>query len=389
LMHPPNIKTIQALVVTSLFEWGQGVGYRAWMWIGMAVRMAQSLVAMRAETPYFKRSAAVAKTFGDEACERENRTIWSCFVVDKFMSCGSRRPATMTIEGLGVPLPLGEQDYAFGSRPTARHTYKNVRDSPSLQKAYGTVEHHFYVLCRGIDIWSKIYGWVADGGRAIPGMTDPENAPWIESSFWNGLRKELLDWRDTQEDRMKYPRAKVAVHAVFGHAEVFALINLTYYLSIIFLRREYIPFLPVAETAPRGPIDPPLLTAVAPAGWWDENAAELFDAAAQITYITEELLQANAPLMMPYAGFCVYTAAAMNLYITAFPDLNHGRSTHAASLAECNIKYLRELQSVWKIADEWVSVISHARSLFQRVASNKTEFKDKCRQDYAHLENSM
>lgn len=86
------------------------------------------------------------------------------------------------------------------------------------------------------------------------------------------------------------------------------------------LHREYFPFMPAAESAPRGPIDHPMLQAEAPEGWWDASALEMFDAAEHIARILSEASECGAELLTPFVGFCVFSAAYMNLYVFRFPD---------------------------------------------------------------------
>jgi len=123
----------------------------------------------------------------------------------------------------------------------------------------------------------------------------------------------------------------------------------------MFLRREYIPFLPTTESEPRGPIDPPLLEAVAPTGWWEANSKELFDAGECITNILQELEDCDAALITPFAGFCAFSASIQNFYVSKFPRMNLGRSTKAATLARKNKSYLYRFKDLWPIGEGWVS----------------------------------
>lgn len=124
----------------------------------------------------------------------------------------------------------------------------------------------------------------------------------------------------------------------------------------MFLNREYIPFLPTADSVPRGPVDPPLLQATAPDGWWVERAAQLFDAARQITLLLQELDHLNASLITPFTGFCEFSAATMNTYVSNFPNMNHGNSKeYAEEMLEVNIRWLSRFKESWPMGHGWVS----------------------------------
>ena len=122
----------------------------------------------------------------------------------------------------------------------------------------------------------------------------------------------------------------------------------------MFLHREYIPFLPTSESEPRGPIDPPLLKELAPEGWWQKGSADLFQAAANITDILEELVTTDTPLMSPFAGFCAFSAATVNLYAAAFPCISRQQSSGAALAAQKNFAYLEKFRDLWKMGEGWV-----------------------------------
>lgn len=124
------------------------------------------------------------------------------------------------------------------------------------------------------------------------------------------------------------------------------------------LHREYFPFMPTAESAPRGPIDHPMLQAEAPEGWWDASALEMFSAAENIANILREASECGAELLTPFVGFCAFSAAYMNLYVFRFPQMNFGRSRRAEeNLNQC-LAYLEAFRLKWKLGESWVSDIS-------------------------------
>lgn len=122
------------------------------------------------------------------------------------------------------------------------------------------------------------------------------------------------------------------------------------------LHREYFPFLPKADSTPRGPVDPPLLEAEAPPGWWNESARELFNAAEQIACLLQEASECGIPLMTPFSGFCAFTACFLNLYVFRFPSMNLGRSSRAEQLMNWGLEYLEEFQNAWELAGGWVRI---------------------------------
>ncbi|RWA14957.1 hypothetical protein EKO27_g195 [Xylaria grammica] len=384
---PPTLSLIQCFLVMAIYEWGEGVGYSAWMYAGVAARMAQVYRATKTEA---SERDSKATTNGPVLSEVEIRTMWSYFAIDKLLSCGKQRPTMMKPEDIEVRMPQSEEDFAFGSEPREALSFEDLVRDKHLSKRTSSSEFHFCIIVRGLDIWHQIHSWIVDGGRKQPQMTQPENCPWNPTSQWSKMREKLLRWRGDQDPRLKYPENKVATHAHFRQGEVFAYINLLYYLCVIFTRREYIPLLPIAEREPRGPIDPPFYAEEAPPGWWRQNTDELFEAAAQISYIMRDLNSLNISLHTPFTGLCVFTAALMNKYVVTFPHMHHLEERELRrQLAEENLVDLEKIAKLWKLGEEWVHVISAAENLYDRVTSNCAQSISHCRCDYPELENSV
>ncbi|RBR26446.1 uncharacterized protein FIESC28_00740 [Fusarium coffeatum] len=217
-------------------------------------------------------------------------------------------------------------------------------------------------------------------------MTEPEQCPFNESSYWHGMKRDLFKWRDSQDVLMKYPGTKVSVHAQRGQAERFGYINLVYYISLLFLCREYIPFSPLDEVKPRGPIEPPLLKARGPDEFWLQNVSELYDAATQISSLLTDLEHVNCPLRTPFSGLCAFSSTLWSIYGGSFPNFmqfTEIQVQEADVQAERTMNILVRICQVWGLAKEWIEVLDTAKSIMKerRVKSS--------RYDYPELEDSI
>ncbi|RDW86001.1 hypothetical protein BP5796_04326 [Coleophoma crateriformis] len=374
LLEPPNLITVQSLLVWAMYEWGHGKGYNAWMTTGTAIRMIQSLETMNDP-----------KKHSELDQEIYNRTFWSCFIMDRLVICGKSQPFTLPLDQMHIHLPIGEQDFAFGQSSDPWAYIGNTNENSST-----SIDHSYSILVRGFDIWARILKWIINGGRRQPGMTALVNCPWTPGSPWKSLLDEIESWRQMQQPRLKYPGIKAAGHISLGHGEQFAYINLIYYVSILFLSREYIPFLPTPESEPQGPVDPPLLEIAAPDRWWTERADQLFNAAAQITNLLQELDVLNTPLLSPFPGFCSFSAATMNAYVLHFPRMNYGNSiSFAGELLDINVKWLSRFKSVWPMGNGWFKTILHTRKLYIKASRDFRRFQGKTRADFEALEASI
>ncbi|KAH7363825.1 putative fungal-specific transcription factor [Rhexocercosporidium sp. MPI-PUGE-AT-0058] len=367
---PPSLPSVQALLIMSMYEWGAGNGYAAWMDSGMAIRMMQSLDAMKTKRDQPEIDGEIY-----------NRTFWACFVMDRFIFCGKSQPRALPLERMPIQVPIGEEDFAFG---VSGHAGRSISTSDPF-----TNNEYSAVLVGGFEIWSKVLDLIISGGRRKPNMSRPENCPWVKGSPWKTLIDGVEDWRSQQSDRLKFPSTSVAVHVSLGYGEKFAYVNLLYYVCVLFLNREYIPFLPIQLSEPIGPIDPPLLEATAPPGWWHDRAKDLYDAAEYITAIHQQLELLNVPLFTPFAAFCTFCAGSMNGYATSFPHMNLNRSPNSAANEELNFLYLEKFRGIWKMGDGWIQTLKRVQNLRLCVTQDRARFQGKTRSDFVALDESI
>lgn len=186
----------------------------------MAIRMMQLLNAM-----------APLSSLPSSQQEIHSRTYWACFIIDRLVFSGKYQPLSLPIEAMNTNWPIGEQDYAFGHANTTR--YFVGQSSTALPASHTTLDYAYSVIICGFEIWTKVYHWIVTGGRRKSEMLLRRNLPWAETSLWTSLRKELQDWRDAQDPRLRYPETAVGEHASLGKGERFAYINLIYYIRCL------------------------------------------------------------------------------------------------------------------------------------------------------------
>jgi hypothetical protein len=124
----PSLEGIQALLMLGLYEWGQTKGLSAWVYVGIATRLAQSMGFPYEDDPRhsapkspasngsLKGHAAKQPAFpGEELTEKEvrRRTWWSCFIMDRMLSAGKCRPTMIDVEKLRVQLPCSSDQFLF------------------------------------------------------------------------------------------------------------------------------------------------------------------------------------------------------------------------------------------------------------------------------------
>ncbi|KAL2838089.1 hypothetical protein BJY01DRAFT_220227 [Aspergillus pseudoustus] len=378
-MEAMDIHTVQTLFMLSLYDWGHGDGSRAWTYNGMATRIANGVHAQA------KAAANVDDSFSnrfrlEEAC----RTVWACFLLDSMIGCGKCHASNFSMSINGVPLPLGEDEFAFGSTHYSQPLYLATWDpevddyEPSRVSSMANIgtDRTSSLLVQGFYIWQLISSWVSSGGRKreAPSSREP---PWRPRSFWSRSMSALEDWRASQSPRLIYSTTNVnlQVYISQGEGERFALTNLLYYLNLIFLHREYTPFIPQPSNHPQGPVDPPLLTEEAPVGWWDQSAQTLLASASNVVRIMQELDRRGVQFQAPFTSFCVFTAATTLAYMDAWEYMAPGIDRQLSSeLFTWASSWLHRSCKVWRVATGWYRSLLALRQLYTQAKSDPRRF---------------
>ncbi|OLN97093.1 putative transcriptional regulatory protein C1327.01c-like protein 1 [Colletotrichum chlorophyti] len=392
ILQSPDVKVIQALLILTLFEWGTRDFHKAWMHCGIAIRMMQLLHSSRV-APF----PLEIPNRGDRnvvSAAIETRTFWACFVMDCMVSSGTYNPRVLPKQEmikLNVARPPTSTEFAFGS-PMPLST--DQADAASVAggsntSVYLDLDQSFGIMADGFDIYSDVMAFVFNDGRKAPGMCLPENCPWVRTSPVACWRRSLEEWRSKQHYRLHYPNNSVAAHATLGYGESFVYLNLLYYQSIMMLQREYFPFLPTLDMTPQGPIDPPLLEADAPPGWWDESARELFEAAGHVASILQEASECGVAVMTPFAGFCAFSSCYINLYGFRFPRITCGYAPKSEEKMNSSIDYLKKFREVWDLGDGWLKTIQNGSLMYQRATSDSHRYRGRSRLDFSVLHQSV
>jgi hypothetical protein len=201
----------------------------------MAIRMSQ---ALRPVSDLYRDSSSADRPGNNESestviqQEMHHRTIWSCFTMDRLLSCGKDRPAIFVAEDMRIPLPLDEADYAFGKikgkRRYLQSSISSWRLGLSEPDQPWTIDSYLAIILQGVDIWATVSHWTAEGGRRKHHGVD--DCPWKETSAWNKISCDVEGWFNQLDERVRYSPARLAAQSHQGHPEAFAFINLLYFI---------------------------------------------------------------------------------------------------------------------------------------------------------------
>ncbi|PGG95718.1 hypothetical protein AJ79_09909 [Helicocarpus griseus UAMH5409] len=376
-----DISRVQALLMLSLHDWGMCRGKNAWVYLGMAIRLAQVMglsfepesdqSSHRPPSPGMFNAEAEQRHKGqnsDDVIEQETkrRTFWSCFMLDRYLSSGKYRPRTIKVRDLEIQLP-SDNAFAFGERvktsrlhdgakrrsrnydprdiqiPSLRHSVAYGEDtklrpngtsdlkqwsSTNQQNEntengidrweVGAEECVLSRLIRIVKIWGTIAKWSCSGGKR-----NDQYPPWHPESRFAYFRKLLLDFQEGLSRNLQYTQRNTDTHIMYKNSLApYSLIHIIYFLSVIVLHRSYMPFLPFRCLDPQGPFDEPCFPHVAPEGFWRDSARELFKAARQMMELVKTCQERGMLMETPMVGFAIYNAAFIGVYAAHFNQMD-------------------------------------------------------------------
>lgn len=309
-----SVERVQALLMLGLYEWisPNHEGLRAWMLVGPAGRMAQAL-KLGYEANYSTANHSDA-TLEDAIVDREirRRTMFSCFIFDRLISCGKERPSFIRSDDLHVRLPCAKEDFDL-SRQTSTEWFSGDMDSSLHDET--SILGRFVQL---VDLWGRISQYSSAGGRFL----DKQRPPWNPESLFFQLRREA----DAFSKTLEAPGAFLSLSPsnYFRHestSSTFIILHLLMSLCKIMLHRQYLPFIPIKCNRPSGPLDEPTFPPEeVPPGFWEESARELFGASKTVANVIE-LCEDRLP-HSPLVAFVIYTASFTGVYAQHFPRMD-------------------------------------------------------------------
>ncbi|OOF94991.1 hypothetical protein ASPCADRAFT_208620 [Aspergillus carbonarius ITEM 5010] len=350
----PSLYLAQSLVMISLYEWGSGRPYRAWMYSGMATYMIQSLLKTADDTMEQQPPQDPAHRI---TYEQLVRTYWCCFAQDCELSSGARQHFALSFRQISVPLPISDSDFTFGKATPRLMPVDMNRASPLATTL--TIDRGLTIVTRGFDIFVRILRFANESRRCRA-----QGSAYSSYRTWETLKAEVDEWRGLQDATVRYPETSAQAHVALGYGELFAYINLVYFMSILFLYRDRFLSTP-KSTSPRS--HNPNHHNIPPE---TEAIDHLFATAHHIGSILSTLEASSTPVITPYAGFSVFVAAHINMYGTVCPARYPGGLLRAEQEKKMNFEYLERLCQFWDVGDSWWRTLQEANRFYDSASAS-------------------
>ncbi|EPE28343.1 Zn2/Cys6 DNA-binding protein [Glarea lozoyensis ATCC 20868] len=326
-----SLEVIQAALMLSLYEWGQTRGLTAWMYVGNAIRLAQSMgLPYEDDTgpqsnSYPKNDTHKNGTESEMITDKEvrRRTWWSCFVMDRMLAAGKCRPTMIDVDKLRIQLPCSDDRFLF-KKATRTDVLKANFKREGTEPINNEGVLGWYI--RLVEIFGRFSVWSYSGGRRTE--TQP---PWHPSTTFYQIRTDLEEFHHALPPSLTFTPENLSAHIEGPGATAYASLHTLYLLCLIMLHREYFPFIPLACKGPNGPLDEPTFSPSRfppPPNFWKDSAETVFKAARDIIEIVTTLRDDDALPQSAQIGFAIFQAAFVCLYSSYFEQMDTGRYVH-------------------------------------------------------------
>jgi hypothetical protein len=325
----PNITILTCLLLLGLHEFGTCQGGRSWSLGGMAIRMAFAL-QLHQDLDYDpqRRNGTTELSFVDREIRR--RTMWACFLMDRFNSSGTERPTFIKEETIKVQLPIKEKYFQLDMPGPTEDLWGGVphpvsSDAGELSNAKENMGVAAYMI-RVIAIWGRIINYLNLGGREL----DPHPV-WHPDSKFQALSKQAQEFADSLPASLKYTPENLHMHETEGLANQYLFLHVSIPQNTLFLNK----FISSGHPCVRGPDVPKDFV---PKCW--DRTVEAANRVSEILQDAESYLVAA-----PFTGYCAFLSSGVHLVgiHSKNPQIEALSKHHLA----VNIKYLQKMKRYW------------------------------------------
>ncbi|KAF2870387.1 fungal-specific transcription factor domain-containing protein [Massariosphaeria phaeospora] len=359
-LETPSISRVQALLMLTGHDWGAGNGRRAWIYLGMAIRLVEVMgLTQEVKLPNDRRPTP------EEFIEAEvrRRTAWTCFLMDSLLSGGKGRKRSLKEHDMAIQLPCEREPFVFGEPVcTPCLNGPNVR-TPPVSLEIGEMSIIGYTI-RVANIWGKVARWACSEVMR-------SETPWSSSSAFQRLTHELDAWKNALPDRLQYNISSLHSHNAVDQGQAYCYMHCIYFMSLMFLHRAYLPVLGPqnsAEETPRSYEEHKDRWK----SWQKSSRKELFRQSAMVLEMLDEMRIFGVYFLrglVPWIGFTIYTAVGSMLYSSNFPcdDDDPRNIEKAENRIKQGCTFLIDMKTQWPMAATWYETIKRMQAYYRSV----------------------
>ncbi|KAI1744022.1 fungal-specific transcription factor [Xylaria scruposa] len=325
----PNITILTCLLLLGLHEFGTCHGGRSWSLGGQATRMAYALQLHKdLEYDPMRPNPSTQLSFIDREIRR--RTMWACFLMDRFNSSGTDRPMFVKEETIRIQLPIKEKLFQLDMPgPTEDLQGRVPHPVPTNEGQLSDAKDNMGVaayMIRAIALWGRIINFLNQGGKEID-----EHSMWETDSGYASLLKQAEEFPENLPDGLRYNAENLHLHKTEGMANQFLFLHISVQQNILFMNR-------FAVSSPSGGSQ-----ADVPQTFVTQAGSRAFAAANKIS----ELLKDAEPYIIaaPFVGYCAFLSSTVHIF--GIFSGNGTVETAAKRNLATNVKFLTKMKRYW------------------------------------------
>ncbi|KAH8894761.1 hypothetical protein GQ53DRAFT_839186 [Thozetella sp. PMI_491] len=331
----PNITILTCLLILGLHEFGTCHGGRSWALGGQAIRMAFALQLHKdLEYDPLRIAGKTQLSFIDREIRR--RTMWACFLMDRFNSSGTDRPTFVREETLKIPLPIKEKNFQLDIPGPTETLDGEVPDVPPEEALLADAKENMGVaayMIRAIALWGRIINYLNQGGKELDShpMWDPE-------SGYTKLIQQTEELLDNLPDGLKYTPENLHVHETENMANQFLFLHISVQQNILFMNR-------FAVSPPTGSLQQDV-----PKTFITKAGQKAFQAANRVSELLKDA--ESHFITAPFTGYCAFLSSTVHIF-----GIFSGNSTMEATSKRnltTNVKFLSKMKRYWGMF-HWMS----------------------------------
>lgn len=360
-LETPSISRVQALLMLTGHDWGAGNGRRAWIYLGMAIRLVE-VMDLTQELKVPRNRMPTREEFIEAEVRR--RTAWTCFLMDSLLSGGKGRKRSLAAADMAIQLPCEREAFVFGEPICTEQLDRSVR-MPPVALPIGEIGIIGYSM-RAANIWGKVARWACSEDFKT-------ELPWAPTSQFQQLIYELEAWKNSLPQRLQYDLFTLHSHNAVEQGQAYCYMHSIYFMSYMFLHRAYLPVLgPQLNGAGADETPDYKEHAETWKSWQKTSRKALFMDATMVLEMLEEMRTFGVFFLrglVPWIGFTIYTAVGVMLYsfnLTSSDDDPRWREKARERVIQ-GCAFLREMKTQWPMAETWVSIAHQMHAVFLSV----------------------
>lgn len=277
--------------------------------------------------------------------EMRRRLFWTCYLMDRFTACGSKRPSLIADESIVLRLP------SWCASPTSHPVEGEFfQNGSNLQYLSGSGKKSQGSSGMLIDI-VRVLG-ITNRYLIAGGVKGDSHFPWHSLSNLSKIRQDLDIWASGNQDFFS------SVDTLFGQPDSSTLVlsKLIYHLVHCLIYRPFLP-IDLAELAGTGQHQ----------SWQIEATNLCFLHANAIAELIELGKQSSSIEWPAFVGYCICTAGTVHVHGAHYKGGREGEVFVASA------DFLsREMQQLSELRYAWASV-QHQRETLQAIYASHSK----------------